>query len=231
MGIDISNREESYLILRRALKSESIKIYIGERTPESTPHVVPKTVLCNKFRYFEKALSPNFKEGQNGILHFPDDNEDAWNLLLYYLFHDRVPRVKDVFIAGTMYLPLAHAYVLGDKYGLTTFQNEVVRAFMVALAYSWMEPDVIIEILGFVPVKSPLRQLVLEEIVRLVVDEDHGLHGCTDFEELGTYEGVFVELLRCFEMYSRAPKTFPPHKYGDNDAETKKYLVKEEEDD
>ena len=114
-----------------------IHIYVGNRDETSLPYAIPKTMLCNRFQYFNKALSPNFSESKSGILHFPDDNKDGWSVLVYFLLHSHVPRFNGTLEPNDEHpdyaMALANAYVLADKYKLTTFQNEVMRAFIRSL--------------------------------------------------------------------------------------------------
>lgn len=120
------------LTVRRSLRGDLIKIHVGALCEISTPFVVPKSLLT-RFPYFEKALSSSFKEGKAGVFYFPEDGEEAWKHLIYFIFHEKIePLGIGEKALWSQFLTLTHAYLLGDKYQLGRFQNQIVHTLVTA---------------------------------------------------------------------------------------------------
>lgn len=118
-----------------------MKIYIGDKTPDPKPFEIPKALLV-KHEYFRTALSSKWREGQQDVLHFPEDSERAWSILLYYFVRDRVEWSGydaetqkwtddgDPYRGDHNLLNLTHAFLLADKYRLIALQNQIIEAVM-----------------------------------------------------------------------------------------------------
>ncbi|KXT08991.1 hypothetical protein AC579_70 [Pseudocercospora musae] len=96
-------------------------IYIQQRTLES---VAP---------WLENALMRDtFIEGQTGALHFPVDDQEAWQVLVYWI----MTREVAIELTGTMKerarscILCAKCWVLGDKYDIPVFQNGVMAILL-----------------------------------------------------------------------------------------------------
>lgn len=194
-------------------------------------------MLC-KYRYFRTALSLPFVEGQTGILHFPEDTDESWSILIYWLFKGKVEwsEMEDGNVrAEENLLNLTRAYVLGDKYGLPKFQNQIARAMMRGVDYEDCIPtDSIEEALKLMPSKSPLRWIILEKIV-LMVKSEWACREWSEFAGLAKTPEMFADLMACFEEYmlDEDGDKFPLHDSEDVDeAEFKKrYFVDEPKED
>lgn len=212
-----------------AFKQETIKIYVGDKTSGSIPSVVPKPVLC-RYRYFRNALSPPFVESQTGVLHFPEDTEDAWSVLLYYFFRNQVcwPEMRETTLCSRINLmTFTRAYVLADKYELPALQNKISKVMMRGLSDAlYLAPSNIEEAMSILPAGSALRWVILEKVVLMVVSESK--YTWADFEELVRFASVFTDLMTCFELYNEDEDEFPPHEHHkDANEEMKKYFVEE----
>ena len=130
--------------------SESTKIFVGEVTPKSQPHVVRKTLLYHSSRYFTAALSQHFHEGRTGTLQFPPDNTQPWSLFLFWLYRGEVRRERPEDHAHDYWIALTHAYVFGDKHKLPSFQSAVSLAFMKTLENSPINKETMAAIVGLI---------------------------------------------------------------------------------
>lgn len=96
-----------------------ISIHVGDGSCKAF-HVQQST-LEDACPYFAKALQDKgFREGQQGYLNFPHDDLEAWEMLLYWIRKQGLPR--------TLYDldPLITCWVMGDKYGIPGFQDAVM---------------------------------------------------------------------------------------------------------
>ncbi|KAK0782581.1 hypothetical protein LTR91_011361 [Friedmanniomyces endolithicus] len=171
-----------------------IDIYVGEMTPETKPFRVQQLLLETMSDYFKSALQANaFAEGKEARLTFSEDSLNAWKVLMRWAFTRTVPRWTDRRdddgIDCGFELLLIDCWVLGDKYQIPAFQDEV----MLELLYYYKE-----ETIGFDVVKhgvavtssgSALRRLLAEEVMtnnmQGGVTEDlnqfDGMHFLADF--------------------------------------------------
>ncbi|KAK0357178.1 hypothetical protein LTR59_003059 [Friedmanniomyces endolithicus] len=171
-----------------------IDIYVGEMTPETKPFRVQQILLETMSDYFKSALQANaFAEGKEARLTFPEDSLNAWKVLMRWAFARTVPRWNDGRdddgIDSGFELLLIDCWVLGDKYQIPAFQDEV----MLELLYYYRE-----ETIGFDVVKhgvavtisgSALRRLLAEEVmtnnmeggVTEDLNQFDGMHFLADF--------------------------------------------------
>lgn len=147
-------------MIGKASKNETIEVYIGARTADSVPYTVPKNILC-RHRYFRNALSPPFSEGQTRILHFPEYDENRWEVLIYYFFSDRVEwsEMEETSLHSDVdLLTLTNAHVLADKYGLPALQNKIAKAMMSGVMLEvGSQTSTMKDALTILSVNSPLR--------------------------------------------------------------------------
>lgn len=194
--------------------SPSVRIYIGARNDDSKPYILPKHVLCESSRYFKKALSKKFIEGQTGVLHFPEDDEAAWQILLYFILRNKVVEfgeAEDDFSRWESPSDLAHTYTLAEKYELPACQNAIVRAFSKLVGDNCLRSKDYNELLAFLPAGSALQRIVLED---MVLAELRSRHEWEDCESLARFPGVMPALIRAVERRLHDPENFSPHNYG-----------------
>lgn len=189
------------LTVLSSFKHETIKIYVGEKTRDAEPYVIPKDILC-KYQYFSKALSPPFVESQTGALHFPEDTEDAWSVIIYGLFNHEVEWPHAEESATKNLLSLTRAYVLADKYRLPAVQDEIAKAMMRGVQIEGgFPPEVMVEAISLMPSDCPLRWIILEKIV-LMVKKKQRYCNWWEFAGLGNFPSVFEDLMMCLDEYN-----------------------------
>ncbi|KAK5121393.1 hypothetical protein LTR85_005225 [Meristemomyces frigidus] len=91
-----------------------VKIFIGERTAESEPVLVPQSALEQTSGYFTTALrNEHLGTTEPGTLTFPDDDPDAWQVLLYWMIKGRLPPTSALLLASGPDDPAVHLDWLG----------------------------------------------------------------------------------------------------------------------
>jgi len=145
-------------MIQRLSTDRLIRVYVG--TEDCEPFLVQQTLLETVSEYFVNALKPDrFKEGQEGCLFFPEDDILAWDVLMDWLFNGRVLDEDE----GVEQLLAVKCWVLGDKYGISRFQDDVMFDLLNDIAISSAFPDVIREAFVSAPPGSATRMLMAEE--------------------------------------------------------------------
>ncbi|KAK5688512.1 hypothetical protein LTS10_000490 [Elasticomyces elasticus] len=180
-------KESSYLQVARSLHNDRlVDVYVGDIDDETEPYRVQQVVLEKVAEYFAAALRPDtFSEGQNGRLHFPDDDTDVWQILLQWAIQRVVPCWQSI-DQDVRHSLLVRCWVTADKYGIQDFQNEIMLEALMSFRIS-----IGIEAL-YVGVKltapgSALRRLVSEELVYKVYTEES-----VKFAELNELDGTKI---------------------------------------
>lgn len=246
-------RSHNRLTLSRSLTSNAgrVKIYIGEKTPESNPYEVSKAILL-RYDYFRKALSAKWREGQEAVLHFPQDSKEAWAVWLGYLYGREVEwfgLVEDLeqntqcddYRGDKNLLTMAQAYLLADMYLLPpSLKNKIIRVCMKGCFREQVFYDeTYLEFFNLIERDCPLRRIVIENLVLWV----QGVLGIETLDEAG-YEwlkelpDVWGDLKECFVMrelgcggWSRMDPLPPYLRLKKDDARMKKYFVYDPEED
>lgn len=106
----------SQLTFFRDLQSDRlIKIVLGPANEPRPSLYVQQKVLEEASEWFSKALRDDrFIEGQTASLSFPDDDPQAWKVLIFWILHRTIPdELKGDTSAVAM--KCAILWVLGDK--------------------------------------------------------------------------------------------------------------------
>ena len=190
-----------------------------------------KAILCEHSKYFRAALEGTFSEAESNTLCFPEDSQEAWKYFLYFLYKKTLPRLvkddTDTTRAEEYNCTLAKSYLLGHKYGLGAFQNEIVRAFVESVdIMEWFDCSDVEMMLALMPNNNPLRSLVLQELV--MICEGTGT-SYREVDGLETSDGALFEVLNYVRGYHVAHKggeSSKRHEYGRGSMDA--YLVEEE---
>lgn len=139
-----------------------IKIYVGPRIAETKPFYVQQAVLESVSDYFTKALNPyTFREGAEGVLHFPEDCPKDWSLFLYWIFHRKLLHLENK-VSRTY----VRCWCMGNKYGVPGFQDQVM--WYLLKRYDLCPPSLKSIKIAFEnsPPHCKLRKLMTEEAVQ-----------------------------------------------------------------
>lgn len=168
---------------------------MGGITSGTKPYLVQQAVLQTTSEYFVKALrNDSFREGREGRLHFPDDDAEAWEVLLFWMLKRKIPDL------GSEEQVLIASWALGDKYGIVAFQDEVMLETLKIFNDEWVLEETIAKAIRLCAPGSKMHKLVAEELVLQVYDV-----GMVDRDELPSMiegTGILVEFLGALERYT-----------------------------
>ncbi|KAI6790266.1 hypothetical protein KC332_g18385 [Hortaea werneckii] len=159
-----------------SLKSDRlIRIKVGSNKDDE-PFLISQRRLESVSEYFRKALrQDSFKEGRTRQIDFPEDDYDAWTVLVFWM-------MKTFDIAKEELTPelLIKSWVLGDKYEIPEFQDQIMLELLFTFEEDYATEDIIRLGSGLSPTGSVLKRLIAEEAaVALRIEK-------MDFESLET---------------------------------------------
>ncbi|KAK5121392.1 hypothetical protein LTR85_005224 [Meristemomyces frigidus] len=196
----MATNEQAHSVASSFQTGRVIEVYVGAITAESKPYLLPQTLLENASDYFTKALrSGSFKEGKEGRLHFPDDDSSAWEVLLYWLVKRHLPS------HASDQLLMINCWALGDKYGITRFQDETMVELIIIYDDQSAKPDSIAKALEVSGPGSKMRKLIAEELTWVYENEN------ISREDLGAIidgTGIIVEFLAANELFREDEEGF-----------------------
>ncbi|KAI7131425.1 hypothetical protein KC343_g15973 [Hortaea werneckii] len=141
-----------------SLKSDRlIRIKIGTNENDE-PFLISQRTLGSASKYFRKALrQDSFQEGRTGQIDFPEDDYDAWAVLAFWM-------MNAFNIARKELKPdlLIKCWVLGDKYEIPEFQDQIMLELLFMVQYSYIG-DIIRLGSELSPAGSVLKRLIGDE--------------------------------------------------------------------
>ena len=167
-----------------ALKSDRlIKIIVGNATT-STFHV-HESLLTKVSEYFVKAIkNEHLGSDEPGVLQFPHDSQDAWELLLYWVFKGAMP-VRTAYSHDDI-AAFVGCWCLGDKYLMPELQDQVMLDLLLVLeGDKFASVDIVKQAFENTAAGSKLRDVMAEEVLRTMHlwDNDGGV-------EFDDYDGI-----------------------------------------
>lgn len=113
--------------INRTLGTDIVTIYVGLKQKMLSAH---KRLICDRSDYFSKAFNGKFEEAK-GTMYLPDEDIDAFDSFITYLYQDRLPRFlstagpdENDFEAEKLY-PL---FVPAEKFCMNELANKVMDA-------------------------------------------------------------------------------------------------------
>lgn len=172
-----------------------IKIYAGT---SEVPYLVSQAALCNASEYFVKAIKNEHMGKDNiGVLRFPEDDGDAWQVILFWVVKERLPSIDQ--FPGSSEAPLDRqsggedvqmnlyqSWILADKYLMPKLQNAIMRKLLSNLEVNYQGKDSAERALqGHTP-SSIIGRLASEGLVERL----YGGHNGENPEFLNSLDGV-----------------------------------------
>jgi hypothetical protein len=196
-------------------------VHVGTH-PDYKKYTVPQDLLMKEVWFSGALQDGRFKEGTEKIIRLPTDEPRAFDVFIYYLYHDGlVFQEEDSSYEPVLTLCLA-TWVFGDKYNVRGLQNAVMlrACHCLTLSADWRhEIDLELDILGkyysAAPDGSPLRKFIAEYIV------DHVIVSARNFqyyETLAVHSGFMGDILAAKQVHDTKITCFPrflrPIKYS-----------------
>ncbi|KAF7886977.1 uncharacterized protein EAF02_003624 [Botrytis sinoallii] len=106
------------------IDSEMVDIHVG-KDEDSGHFQLHKSILCEKVPYFEKMFNGNFEEGTTNSATLPEDDPEAFNILISWIYSDQVFPVglrectHETWCVGKLYL-------LADKLCLPDLMDRIL---------------------------------------------------------------------------------------------------------
>ena len=180
-----------------------MKVVVGKGT-SSEQYLVAQTSLEELSDYFFNALRRDtFKEGREGRLEFPEDDGASWEVLLYWMLKKEVPpciEQEDEI--------LVRCWILGDKYGIAAFQDEI----MIRLLAYWQESLVSVTAFAIAaeqcPPSSKLGQLLIEEAAVVFLEGPFGEISDGEISKAIDGRGWLEDIVHALRQYQSDNKVF-----------------------
>lgn len=190
-----------------------IHVYIGTR---EILYLVSQVVLGTSSEYFVKAIK-NERMGKNnvGVLRFPEDDEDAWELVLFWMIERKLPSAANTPCyedARVFQGRLFNTWILADKYMMPRLQNATMTLLFNVLGGAHQCRCVALKALRDQNTSSVLR-LACEGLVELAYRGDP-MDGGGNPEDLSVLDGVpasvvaIAKAVEAFIKTSRATGEF-----------------------
>ncbi|PIA89413.1 hypothetical protein CB0940_07146 [Cercospora beticola] len=189
----------------QALQSDRLITLIIGNSQAAMSVQVQQSVLEAVSPWFQKALRDQvFVEGQTGKILFPEDDPASWEIFLYWLLRREIPRPGIATSHEEDLISLAKCWILGDKYGITKFQDEVMLFYLhiVDLHCVELAPEQCKELTKITPPGSKLMKLLSEESARFC--EQNGLtsDGIATLDGVPGFWPTFVEAQQKMKKHS-----------------------------
>ncbi|KAK4962984.1 hypothetical protein LTR10_000611 [Elasticomyces elasticus] len=175
-----------------------IEVYVGERRSESKPFRVQQVLLEQLSEYFVKALRrDSFSEGEDGRLSFPEDDLDVWEVLLHWAVVRSLPAWSSTNGKEKEAL-LIRCWVLGDKYQLSPFQNEVMLDLIMYQSTDLAGVENLMLGVKLTRPGSELRRVMAQELVWRIQ-----AHGDVEVSQISELDGTMstVDFLKAQTEY------------------------------
>ncbi|KAK3721041.1 hypothetical protein LTR37_003331 [Vermiconidia calcicola] len=168
---DNQNRAILDKVTAGLISERLVKIVVGQ---EATPYYVQESVLRDAAAYFAKAIQWDHLSHETlGILKFPEDDEDAWKVLLQWFVKKELPVLK---MNQATQMLWVRSWIIGDKYGIEAFQDLVMLELLNELAYQKTSLEVVRTVFEGTMEESPMRKLMAEETVNLIKTTEDWCH-------------------------------------------------------
>jgi hypothetical protein len=139
---------------------------------------VHKKLLCSATEVFDKMFTGAFKEASSNEAHFPEDDIDAWELLVQWLYQGRLTplilspnRDKTEIVALEKRVKL---YCLAETYGITQLMDSTIDTLAQIYKVRTRTPDLSTFRYAYAHTleQSPLRALMSRWFYHLLVTRD-----------------------------------------------------------
>lgn len=180
-----------------------INIIAGEGEKQKT-FKVQEALLRTTSPVFAAALrNEHLGESERGVLRFPEDDGEAWKLLLFWIFKCELPDYSQVKTSSLgecdrLLILFVHCWILGDKYQLPKFQDLIMLELLLKLQDTTLRGFALQKAVETTPPGSKLRQLAVRETVFSAIEERNGFEG---YEAALNTVGFGLEVVQGIERW------------------------------
>ncbi|KAI9762830.1 MAG: hypothetical protein M4579_000183 [Chaenotheca gracillima] len=145
-----------------------VDVYVGPNKQHWRLH---RELLRYVGRFFSRALSQDYREGQNSRIDFPEDDPEGFKLFVVWLYRGDLPPLINATWDG---VPLMRQhlelYYFADKLCIPSLQNKAIDEIFHALRWQWvdhsarMSPDLLKDIFDHTLESSKLRWLFADYV-------------------------------------------------------------------
>ncbi|KAK5702632.1 hypothetical protein LTR97_003578 [Elasticomyces elasticus] len=222
-------------VLKTLRANGLVKIVVGENDGEeaTVPEIffIQRALLETASEYFKKVIKDTQTEDTEQVtLNFPEDDVDAWKMMLFWLVKGDVPSLQEYaevfeeWMAYDRQLPLVRCWVLGEKFQLPGFQNGIMAMLQETLSGgrngNYLNLQALQKAFRETNAGSELRLFAAEDIARQL-EVPNEVDTCSfedDFGDVAGFAGEIVDaVLRRHgnEMKQNCESAFPSPSYRD----------------
>jgi BTB/POZ domain len=121
--------------VNRLSSSEIVKVYVGNERKLYNLH---KNVLCRESPFFQGCLKGEFPEGRTNEVTLNDDNPDAFDLFIGWIYTHEIAPPADKKIK------FDEVYVLADKFSMEAFKNAITDSAQIYFQANFIEQNAVI---------------------------------------------------------------------------------------
>ncbi|KAK4963051.1 hypothetical protein LTR10_000679 [Elasticomyces elasticus] len=206
--------------LAQSLQSDcTIDLVIGDPM-SSTTFKMSRVQLEHTSEYFKAALKyQHFGTGKPDTLAFPEDDVQAWKVLLYWIVKHKLPKNEELLKGGIAEMDGKERYInprslciscwaLGDQYCIAAFQDQIMLELLLSVEgqpFTIAITDVV-EAFEMTRPGSVLRELMVEELVAVTVDDNQPYFD----EECKEALGGLLDVDGFAEVFDRMTSAYKP---------------------
>jgi hypothetical protein len=168
--------------------SAIITVTVG-RDDRKRTYSLHEDVLVTKCPFFEKCLRSGMKEQVEQAVHLPEDNPEAFETVVKWMYAEKVPTS----VKGNR---IGHAYILANKFCMTELQNALVDRYRAICKIAVINVTSVTWIWAHTPEDCKLREMSLDQLHFEILKSPSAYKNADHFKELMKTGGKLVT-----EMY------------------------------
>ncbi|KAK5456925.1 hypothetical protein LTS15_004705 [Exophiala xenobiotica] len=168
--------------------SATITVTVGRDNRKRT-YNLHEAVLVSQCPFFEKCLRSGMKEQVEQTVHLPEDNPEAFEIVVKWMHAEKVPTIIND-------LSIGHAYILANKLCMGELQNALVDKFRATYKKAMINPSTVTWIWAHTPEGCKLREISLDQLHFEILKSPFKYKNTEQFKKLMKSGGELVT-----EMY------------------------------
>lgn len=202
---------------------------------DTQPYLISESRLKQTSEYFANAIKhENWGVAQDGKLNFPDDDKNAFELMLYYIVEGSLPNSLNTAAVATQKV-MIETWAIADKYLIRDLQDLIMVTLLFQFDNQELDWEVVRCAFERTGEGSKMRRLIAEEAMcRTFTGESFMNSDSAEVKELekaiSGIEGALCEVMAMREEYSHrsdlgcrleSHETTRPYLYGSFEPESR----------